>query len=228
MRRRPKADLGDERALTPYEMLFTLGDAGDRVGTVLGRWLSFCREQRDIVNLLLSTRYADSMYEENRLQNLVQALEALHRREHGEDKPLPRADEEKIARVVAAAPEANRSWLERQLANLRRISLADRVRGLLDEHPWFVGDVVPRRAAFVRDVVDARNLHTHWDRSHRTSTPAGHALWPLYQALVVLLEAAFLVRLGFSTEEARDLVRRGSRAYEALRLNRVSPDVPGA
>jgi hypothetical protein len=180
-------------------MLFSLLDTGEDTAAVLGRWLDLAREEQDVINYFLGPRYSKGMYEENRLLNLVIALEALHRRHHGERRAPSDAERDRLARILAACPEPDREWLERQLDYSTRIHLRERLDSIVKEHAWLVADVLPK--SFIPKVVDARNLHTHLDPTKLKGAPKGAKLWPFNEALVVLFEAMVLVRLGFDDGE---------------------------
>ena len=206
-----------ERTLAPNEMLFSLLDAGDEATAILGRWLDLAREDQDVINYFLGPRYSKGMYEENRLLNLVIALEALHRRQHGERRSPSDAEQDRLARILAACPEPDREWLELQLDYATRMHLRERLESIMQDHAWLAAEVLPK--SFIPKVVDARNLHTHLDPTTLKGAPKGAALWPFNEALVVLFEAMVLARLGFDESERERLIRRGSRSYTALKLN---------
>lgn len=69
-----------ERRFMPDELLFTVTDLGDRISERLSAWLSASRRLEPVMNMFFATRYAETMFEEDRFQNLVQAAEAYHRR----------------------------------------------------------------------------------------------------------------------------------------------------
>lgn len=206
-----------DRTLLPNEMLLSLLDAGDLAADVIERWMILAREDQDALNSFLGPRYTKGMYEENRILNMVQALEALHRRERGVRRILPTDEQVRVDRVLASCPETDRKWLAAQLDFATNIRLRDRLKALQREHAWLAHDVLSR--SFVNKVVLARNLYTHLDQTTTRGAPKGAALWPYNEGLVVLLEAMILERLGFDEGRRKELIQRGSRSYQALKLN---------
>lgn len=124
----------EEGTLWPDELLMSLLDAGDSAADVLNCWVTLCREDQDIVNYFLGPRYSTGMYEENRLLNIVQALEALHRRQYGERRTRSDEEQARLDRLLAACPTDDREWLASQLKHTTRISLRERLRALVREH----------------------------------------------------------------------------------------------
>lgn len=208
-----------ERRLMPDELLFTVTDLGDRISEHLSAWFSASRRLEPVMNMFFATRYADTMFEEDRFQNLVQAAEAYHRRIAGA-RPDQAEHDERTAAILAAVPEADREWLGEVLETAKEYRLSDRIQALLELHDWMRGDVVPRNThKWAVRVAMARNYRAHQDPEAQPIGTTGHELVGLTQRLTVLIEACLLHEIGFEEDRVREMLRRASPAYRLLKLN---------
>lgn len=207
-----------ERRLMPDELLFTATDLGE-LSQHVRLWFSACRRFEPVMNLFFATRYAERMFEEDRFQNLIQAVEAYHRRTAGA-RPDQAAHDERTAALLAVAPDAYRAWLAEVLETTREYRLSDRVEALVEQHPWMRGDVVPGNAhRWAGRVAMARNYRAHQDP---TAEPIGSSpaeLVGFTQRLTVLLDACLLHELGLEEDRVQEMIRRASPAYRVLKLN---------
>lgn len=208
-----------ERRLMPDELLFTVTDLGDRISEHLSAWLSASRRLEPVMNMFFATRYAETMFEEDRFQNLVQAAEAYHRRIAG-SRPDQAAHAERSAALLSTAPEAHREWLAEVLEVTKEYRLSDRIQGLVELHQWMRGDVVPRNVhKWSVRVAMARNYRAHQDPEAQPIGTSANELVGLTQRLTVMMEACLLHELGFDEDRVSEMVRRASPAYRILKLN---------
>ncbi len=208
-----------QRRLMPDELLFTVTDLGDRISEHLTTWFSAYRRLEPVMNMFFATRYAETMFEEDRFQNLVQAAEAYHRRIAGA-RPDQAAHDERTAALLSTVPEAHREWLGEVLETAREYRLSDRIEALLELHDWMRGDVVPRNThRWAVRVAMARNYRAHQDPGAQPIGTSVHELVGLTQRLTVLIEACLLHETGFEEDRVREIVRRASPAYRLLKLN---------
>lgn len=208
-----------ERRLMPDELLFMVPDLGEDLSRHLRLWLAACRSFEPVMNMFFATRYAESMFEEDRFQNLIQAVEAYHRRTAGA-RPDQEAHDVRTAALLAAAPEAHREWLEEVLETTKEYRLSDRVEEVVAQHPWMIGDVIPGNAhRWAGRIAMARNFRAHQDPKAAPIGASAHELFGFTQRLTVLLEACLLHELGFEEDRVRDMIRRASPAFRVLKLN---------
>jgi hypothetical protein len=233
----PKGDAGDAMAeflwkrdppaarsngpLLPRELLFTAMTTPVPLGRVLERWLRAWAELRPILELLFATRGRTQLFEEHRLLNLTQALEAFHRVRIGGHPVDPETHTDRVDRALAglaALPAKDRSWARSALKRSNEFTLADRITALIVAHGWMLGDVIKVTARqFGEHVALTRNYHTHWDE--RRDAAVGSDLWPLNERLMILGEACLLGEIGFDEDATSEAIRRASGAYRALKLN---------
>lgn len=208
-----------ERRLLPDELLFTVPDFGDEFSRHMRLWLAACRTFEPVMNMFFATRFAERMFEEDRFQNLIQAVEAYHRRTAGA-RPDQKAHDERTSALLAVAPEAHREWLAEVLETTKEYRLSDRVEELVEQHPWMSGDVIPRNAhRWASRVAMARNYRAHQDPTAAPIGASAHELFGLTQRLTVLIEACLLHELGFEEDRVREMIRRASPAFRILKLN---------
>jgi ApeA N-terminal domain 1 len=207
--------------LLPRELLFTATTTPVPLARVLERWLRAWAELRPILELFFATRGRTQLFEEHRLLNLTQALEAFHRVRIGGNPIDPDIHADRVHRAIAglvALPVKDRKWAGSALKRANEFTLADRIAALVLGHDWMLGDVIKVTARqFGEHVALTRNYHTHWDE--RRDAAVGSDLWPLNEQLMILGEACLLGEIGFDEDATSEAVRRASGAYRALKLN---------
>jgi ApeA N-terminal domain 1 len=151
----------------------------DQIGGVqaIARWVSVSRQFRLVLGLLLSVRYSQRLYEENRFTNVISAAETFHRmRFPNEVMPAAafKSYKRKIANVVRIAlGSAARDWVNKQLQFSNELRLRDRLievanyagQGFAD----FVGDI----ELWARIITLLRNRLTHHDPNQTINREAG-------------------------------------------------------
>jgi hypothetical protein len=210
-----------DHVLLPHEILFTAANPPIPLDQILAAWLRAWKELRPVLELYLGTRRRQRLYEEHRLLNLTQALEAFHRIRMGGHPTDPRTHDERVKRVLATLSATDRKWAGLPLKKAaNEFTLADRLNLLVSAHSWMLGDVVsanPRQ--FGDEVALTRNYHTHWDEVRGAGATTGVELWPLNERLTVLVEACLLTELGFPESAVEESIRGASSSYRALKLN---------
>lgn len=150
---------------TGNAMFFNYDQAGGI--TTVARWLSISRQYRLVLGLLLSIRYSQRLYEENRLTNVISAAETFHRMRFP-NEILPASVFKSYKRRIAKATKASlgrsaRDWVNAQLEHSNEPRLRERL-GVIAEYcgqsfAEFTGDV----QLWARIVVMLRNRLTHHD-----------------------------------------------------------------
>jgi len=210
-----------DRLLLPHEILFTTADPPVPMDQILTSWLRAWKDLRSVLELFFATRRKARLYEEHRLLNLTQALEAFHRIRLGGHPTDPAVHADRVKRVLATLSAKDRKWAGLPLKKAaNEFTLAERLNLLVSAHSWMLGDVVsanPRQ--FGDDVALTRNYHTHWDKVRGAGATTGVDLWPLNERLTVLVEACLLTELGFPEGAVEECIKRASGSYRALKLN---------
>lgn len=132
---------------TGTAMFFGFDQLGG-IGTA-ARWLAISRQYRLVLRLLLSIRYSQRLYEENRFANVISAAETFHRIRFP-NEVLPAAEFKSNKRRIAKAAKtalgtSARDWVNSQLEHSNEPRLRQRltiVAGYCGQSfAEFVGDV---------------------------------------------------------------------------------------
>jgi hypothetical protein len=149
------------------------------------------------------------MFLEQRFLNLVQALEAYHRRTTI-TLDLPEVEHEKrMEAILGAVPEEHRKWLEGKLEYSNELNLRKRIKHTLDGHPQTVDFVVGSgkdRKNFVKKVIDTGSYRTHFDESLKDRAARGEELHWINDKLTHLLEMCLMAEIGFEDDEIKRAV----------------------
>ncbi len=145
---------------------------------------------------------------------LAQATESLHRRTSNETD-VPTADHEaRVSEILKYVPSQFKPWLEEKLRYSNELSLAKRLRALIEA--YVPEDVDLGGKKFIRQVVDTRNYLTHWDEALKKRSCQGAELLSLTYNLRTLLECSFLSRLGLTPYEIADIMARPIAERESI------------
>jgi hypothetical protein len=209
-----------KRLLLPDEILFTAESIRPRFAEIVDRWLHAYPRLLPVLDMYFASEYASSMYEEDRFQNLVQAVEAYHRRMNG-NRPDPALHEKRTSEILAVAPPEHHEWLEGVLLGAGEYRLSDRIEQLLHRHEWLIEEIVPKRNAhrWATRVGMARNFRAHHDPGAAPVGTKVGQLVGLTQRLKVLIQVCLLAEAGFQQDESIEMVKRASSAYMLLKMN---------
>jgi len=131
------------------------------------------------------------------------------------------------APLVGAIPDVNQGLRDNLEARLRygnRYSLKSRLSELVNEYGGIVPQLLPNRAAFVKNVADTRDYLTHYDERLRKRCASGTDLLALTKRLRVLVEVCLVRQTGLDPDKARDLFAR----HRAIREEAFwSPPIAG-
>lgn len=187
----------DVRALTRWEMLFTLDDLGNYFGPMLERWQQYREKHAAVLSSYFSTKFNRHLYSNHRILFLAHALELYHQLNfEGAVQPVAKYAA-RIDGICAAVPE-EAEWLRQRLEGANRKTLAIRLRELLEAKRSLIGRLVPDEATFVAMVKDTRNYYTHYDpRLKKNGRVAeGVVLMKLTNDMQAMMEALILDDLG--------------------------------
>ena len=163
-----------------------------------------------VYRLYLGTVYNPQMFLAQRFLNLVQALEAYHRRTTT-TLDLPEDEHEKrMEAILGAVPEEYREWLEGKLQYSNELNLRKRIKHIFAEHPQTVDSVVgsssKAKKIFVNKVIDTRNYRTHFDESLKDRAARGEELHRINDKLGHLMEMCLMAEIGFEDDEIKNAV----------------------
>lgn len=190
-------------------MLFTLHDLPGGLDRALGTWFERAEVLDPVYQLYLGTVYNPNAFLEQRFLNLVQALEAYHRRAMP-TTDLPEEEHERRKEEILSAVPDHYQWLEGKLWYSNEPGLGKRLKDIIRKYPEsafpITGSNSDERGKFVRKVVDTRNYRTHFDESLEGRTARGEELYRISEKVKRLMEMSLMGEIGFGDDEIRKSV----------------------
>jgi len=176
-----------------WDMLFTYEQLGGVDG--VAKWVSLSAELHLVIGSLMSVRHSESIYAENRMQNVALAAESLHRIRFPNEVLPPDEHAALVARLLSAVPEGDREWLEKRLEYSNEPRLRKRLRDLADFAGPAFADLVGNTRQWSFVVAKVRNALTRYQGAE----PRLDGLFYLSES-VYLLVALCLMRLAGANE----------------------------
>jgi hypothetical protein len=149
----------------PPRLLFTLQEFGSNAEYLARRHEGFTlfRDALDFY-FSLDPRADSSVAIEHHFLNAINAIEAYHRRKGNTRYELdPARYEERLERIINAAPARDRPWLRGKLRYSNEVTLRTRLRELFEQMPRALQQACGGRKQFVDTVVTTRNYLIHHD-----------------------------------------------------------------
>jgi hypothetical protein len=213
------------RPVHPTEMLFTLGEAEPDIGAVLTKWLAQHDTFEPVLNLYFGVLHHADLYLDVKFLAYAQALETYDFRRRDPHELDSAAHRDRMASVVASAPEDWREWLRMRLASSNYWTLDQRVRAVLSECPDVSARIVgtgAERDKFIRMFKNSRNYYTHYAPRLERHAATGAALYLLFVQLRAIIEMSLLRELGFATESIDRTLERCGRYREIAHFRDVA------
>jgi hypothetical protein len=194
----------------PVDMLFTLNALPGGLDCALRAWFERAEVLEPVYQLYLGTVYNPNAFLEQRFLNLVQALEAYHRRAMP-TTDLPEVEHERRKEdILRAVPDHYREWLEGKLRYSNEPGLGKRLKDIIRRYPEtaypIAGSNSKEREKFVRKIVDTRNYRTHFDESLEGRAARGEELYRISEKLKLLTEMSLIGEIGFGDVEIKRAV----------------------
>lgn len=203
----------------PYAMFFTLDQIGGLPG--LSNLMLVADSCRAAISSLLSIRYAQSMYAENRFDNAVQSAETLHRLRYPNEIEDPAVFKQKKKEILKTIPSDHRNYVASILQHGNEPRLRDRLADLTSDQPvfdWLTGDP----AVWVLVVTEIRNRLTHHDNQVEAFWDGPDLYWLAESTYVLVLLA--LLRLSEAPPDAVDHMRQNPRIQHMVtRMREIVP-----
>jgi hypothetical protein len=99
----------------PYQMLLTFDELGGL--PTIARWLEMAPQFQRALNSLMSVKYAEKMFAENRLMNATYGAEAFHRLTRNEPYMEPRQFQQLLDAYLESTPAEHHNWLRGKVRN---------------------------------------------------------------------------------------------------------------
>ena len=209
-----------------YErLIFSLGELGDYADAVLTKWFENHRRLTPSAEFLfgaLNTR----LQLENVLLNLTSSAEGYHREFHDE-RPLT-ADRHKVltAAMLACADGKERCVYKSSIEHANSPSQRRRLRLLYRRAATVIPQAPQAIERHVSQLIETRNYIVHQAARH-ADVREGDELSLLLQRLVMVLQANFLMDIGFPAGSAGGYLRRSYDHERVLRRADQEAPPPG-
>jgi hypothetical protein len=206
----------DGKILTEPFMMLSRRQLGDRSAAVLSTWMSLSEDERRAVSLLTGLVGERTGSSDLRFLVAAQGLEALSRVDAREFELEPIEFERRASAVLESVADAKlQKWLKRKLRSyLNERSANELLRDLMDDIGPYVEKLAPSRRSLLADIRSNRNFYTHRDARRASRVLDGEQLYILTQAVILLLKAAILRRVGFTREEALSIMEENQGALQ--------------
>lgn len=205
----------DEPKIDPHEMLFRFSQIRDNAQCIFNNWFRAYERMEPAMNLYFSDMNIPSVYLEGKFLTLAQALETYHRRTSN-TKPMNKETFERmVTELLNLCPKEYRKWLEKRLEHGNEITLAKRLREIIEPYKGHLGNY-SKRERLIRDIVNTRNYLTHYDESLKDKAASGENLWLLYDQMVALFQLCLLRELGFTEQEIEFILEGSSQLRRSL------------
>lgn len=203
--------------------LFTLSDIAGREEDCFKNWFTKADWLDPVCALYFGTLYNPSRYLDLNFLNLIQAVEAYHRRASDETDRPPDEHAARMETILDAAPAEHRDWLGEKLRYSNELSLRRRLKLLFAQFSYLLDDLILDGKATVGEICDNRNYLTHYDATLKSRAVSGTRLLLLVEVLKLLLQACFLGELGLPEAKIKEFISR-SRSVQMIRhlKNRIA------
>lgn len=208
-----------DRRGVPTEGLIRFTDLeGDP--SLVAKWLELRERYGPAITLLFATYYFKQPIGENQFLNLIQSVEAYHRRRFPQPPVSADAHAARMRSILGAVPEEHREWLAGKLQFSNEWTLRERLKQLIKaiDATELVDRFVGKVPTFVQRVVVARNYFAHWSSDREAGWPSQRDLQRISGALRVLMQVLLLEELGIDHDLIPERVEstRGFRLAESL------------
>jgi len=181
----------------------------------ISAWTRLRPGLKQVMGILNANIGISDQYVHNDFLNIVQAVEAYHRRVLQDTDALKDSNGPRVTRILAAVndPE-DKQWLQNRLAFSHEPNLAARLKELLGVHSPALFEEPPSKKQMnklIRNVVDKRNYYTHYDVSLENNEDETVKLIGLTKFMTLLLAYCLLAEIGFDSEFLQGKVYRRYR-----------------
>ncbi|NEO54400.1 MAG: hypothetical protein F6K54_15695 [Okeania sp. SIO3B5] len=187
--------------------------------SVLNKWFDSWERLASIFNLFFSIRYKPDMYLENQFLNLVYAAESYHRRRTETDKknlPDDESEKKRLDTVISSLDSLDslsdeyKKWAEDKLQP-KGLKLKKRLIYLTELIPEITSQLIDKKW-FCEKITETRNDLVHENKKLAKL----EELSELIELLSFILQACFLMELGFDSKECYQLLNRNLRYQYTL------------
>lgn len=195
----------EKEDISRRKMLFAYPQIRANWSVIINAWLSAYEVIDPALNLYFAARTGAHKYLESKFLALAQALETFHRRTSNATLMDNETFGTLVKHILDHCPEDRKEWLTSRLTHGNEISLASRLKAIVNDFGEAVGN--PKDITkLVRRIVDTRNYLTHFDEALKALAARGKDMWVLCQKMEALLQLHLLQKIGFSKDEIKSIL----------------------
>ena len=147
------------KARYTHQMLLTFDELGGL--PTIARWLEIAPQFERALNSLMSVKYAEQMFAENRLMNATYGAEAFHRLTQNGQQMEPTQFGQLLNVYLASTPGEHRAWLRGKVGFGNDPSLVKRLTQLAGRAGPAIRPTIGEKRRWARTLSDVRNALTH-------------------------------------------------------------------
>ncbi|MCS7216042.1 MAG: hypothetical protein NZ826_07875 [Thermodesulfovibrio sp.] len=198
------------KTISPYNMFLPFKDISDVFRDVIKAWFGKMEQLEPVYDLYFGAFYNPHIYLQHQFSNLIQAVEAYHRRTM-KNYELPEEEHAKrLEEIIKATPSEHKEWLKNKLAYSNEPTLRRRLKDIFGMLGILSKEIYSDEDQFISKVVDTRNYLTHHDEKLKEKAAQGQELYDLAKELEKLLKMCMLKELGFDQDQIKTLIYRNS------------------
>ncbi|MGI0047777.1 MAG: HEPN domain-containing protein [Nitrosotalea sp.] len=209
---------GNHAPIRNDQMILTFKDLNEKEESVFQNWLTSYKDLEDAFDLYFENFTNSNLYPQDRFENVIQALEAFHRRRF-DDELLERIRyDTMIKHILSKISEQDAiDWINSQRSLGNNLSLPQKLHQLFEQFPYLYKNV-EKREEFVRDVRDTRNYFAHHTPELKKKAAESAPLAYLEQRLNVLMDACMLSELHYDEDELEKLVIKFAKRRQLVKI----------
>lgn len=199
-----------------HRMLFRFGQIKNDEERIVNNWLEAYDKIDSALNLYFSVKEGAHKYIDGKFLALAQGLESYHRKTSNEKEMDDDTFKEIVNKLIENCPEEQREWLSGKLKYANEISLARRIKKIIEQFKNFFG---PRKdwENLVRKIVDTRNYLTHYDESLKSRTAVGKELLLLCLKMEAIFQLHLLQVLGFTRKQIEAIFKNSNELQSKIK-----------
>jgi len=183
--------------ITDFKMLFRFNQISSNVEQAINSWIDAYDRIEPAMNLFFATRNGAYKFISGRFLALAQCLESYHRLTSNKVFMDSKTYEKLISTGLEHFPKEHRSWLSEKLQYGYELSLAKRLKEIIEPFNELFGNSA-ERSIFIRSIVITRNYFTHYDKTLKTKAARGKDMFILCKKMEILFQLHLFSILKFS------------------------------
>ena len=199
-----------------HRMLFRFDQIKNDAERIFNNWFKAYDRIEPALNLYFFAKTGIPKYLDGKFLALVQGLESYHRRTSSEKLMEDAKFNEIVTNLIEYCPKEHQEWLSSKLKYANEISLARRLKRIIEPFRNYFGSNNDRKK-IIRKIVDTRNYLTHYDESLEANAAVGRELWLLCLRMEAIFQLHLLHVLGFTTEQIEAIFQNSNELQRKIK-----------